>query len=652
MELTKRFLDKLKSNEVVPFIGAGFSVPSGAISWKELLEIMVNQNVADPDAFLNTDLDLIDLAEHFDSLQISELAFYETASGLLDNKKLKPNKYHNALSEINFSTYVTTNWDTLLESTFETAEIDYHKFHNDDGVTFYNPSSKVQLIKLHGDITIVKSLVYKKSHYSEFWEKRRILEALITTLTTTKSFLFLGYGLGDPNIRDLLRTVKQRTSNTSREHYALVYGKDDNLYSFWKDLGVQTILAPNFDSKKKNYEESTILFLELLKNSSKKTTMSNLERSKFINEEISQLTLERKPSSCLRMRGALGWLSNPVPDDKNFVYGSLEQDCEERKMTELIYDFLSKSTTNKVLCILHLNTEPLKSKYTSGSLIKRLEMIKESLVKFSGQIEIVHNYLPSHSNQMIINDNVILFGDKQMHIGGILRVSITRNKVFVNNEIERFDHDFKDIAQKNIEGGTPLKEYISTMLSGEIEKLKSQFNYQKIDLLSKALTFAILKHHEHKQTREDGLTPYGVHLIRVVSILQNISKATNYEVLISGALHDILEDTDVSYDKLRSDYGEQVAINVFALSIAKGSNFDQYLLQLKKASKDVQRIKLADKLDNVNDLIRFKKLTFGTSSSKIYLKEAEAVLDICKDGCPILAVELKNSIEKAIKIFS
>ena len=123
------------------------------------------------------------------------------------------------------------------------------------------------------------------------------------------------------------------------------------------------------------------------------------------------------------------------------------------------------------------------------------------------------------------------------------------------------------------------------------------------DIILGAKKFAQEKHKNQK--RKDGVTPYSDHLEGVVNRLKNLG-VTDKDVLCAAWLHDIIEDTDVTFDQINERFGREVAEIVLSLSkdqnILKKDREVQYINQLKDASFQTKIIKLCDISANLKDL--------------------------------------------------
>lgn len=127
-------------------------------------------------------------------------------------------------------------------------------------------------------------------------------------------------------------------------------------------------------------------------------------------------------------------------------------------------------------------------------------------------------------------------------------------------------------------------------------------------MIQKALEFAIKAH--EGQTRKDGVTPYIVHPVGVADrVRQN---GGTVEMYVAALLHDVVEDTDVTLDQVRQEFGDVVAQLVFELTdvytseaFPSKNRAERKFLEndrLSKISLEAKRIKLADIDYNVHDL--------------------------------------------------
>jgi len=130
-------------------------------------------------------------------------------------------------------------------------------------------------------------------------------------------------------------------------------------------------------------------------------------------------------------------------------------------------------------------------------------------------------------------------------------------------------------------------------------------------LLNKAYVFATKAHGD--QMRHSG-DPYYAHPIEVAGILATLKLDT--ASICTALLHDVLEDTDTTYDEMAKIFGAEIAdlvqgvtkLGTLELSVPNASrekqqaeNFQKFVLAM---SKDVRvlLVKLCDRLHNMRTL--------------------------------------------------
>lgn len=155
-----------------------------------------------------------------------------------------------------------------------------------------------------------------------------------------------------------------------------------------------------------------------------------------------------------------------------------------------------------------------------------------------------------------------------------------------------------------------------------------------------ALTFARRAH--AGQTRSTG-EPYISHPISVAKSVEQYKKSHNLDALISAAyLHDTLEDTDTTHEDLERLFGGLVASLVKELTSNKDEikrlGKTEYLSRKMAAMTSYALvIKLADRLDNVQDITTAKTLEWR----KRYRDETEKILDYIEKNRVLSATHQK-----------
>lgn len=144
-------------------------------------------------------------------------------------------------------------------------------------------------------------------------------------------------------------------------------------------------------------------------------------------------------------------------------------------------------------------------------------------------------------------------------------------------------------------------------LNDIIEKAKSYLPNQSLELIKKAYDYSAELHKD--QVRLSG-EPYINHPIETAYTLAEL-KMDEY-CISAGLLHDVLEDTLVSYEELSKEFGEEIAqlvdgvtkIGKIQFTSKADRRAENYRKMLIAMAKDIRVIiiKLADRLHNIKTL--------------------------------------------------
>lgn len=130
------------------------------------------------------------------------------------------------------------------------------------------------------------------------------------------------------------------------------------------------------------------------------------------------------------------------------------------------------------------------------------------------------------------------------------------------------------------------------------------------DLLDRAIIFAV-RAHAGTERRGKGF-PYIVHPLEAVEIVATITP--DQELLAAAALHDTVEDTDVTIEQIREEFGERIAelvaseSDTFEEGVSEEDSWHSRkraaIERLANASHDAKIVALGDKLSNMRAIAR------------------------------------------------
>ena len=130
------------------------------------------------------------------------------------------------------------------------------------------------------------------------------------------------------------------------------------------------------------------------------------------------------------------------------------------------------------------------------------------------------------------------------------------------------------------------------------------------DLLDRAIIFAV-RAHSGTERRGKGF-PYIVHPMEAVAIVATMT--SDQELLAAAALHDTVEDTDITVDQLRAEFGDRIACLVADESdvcfegVSEEASWharkQAAIDRLSKVSHEAKMVALGDKLSNMRAIAR------------------------------------------------
>jgi len=186
-----------------------------------------------------------------------------------------------------------------------------------------------------------------------------------------------------------------------------------------------------------------------------------------------------------------------------------------------------------------------------------------------------------------------------------------------------------------------------------LSKIRSYNKFLNADILSKAYNFALEAHKNQK--RFSGL-PYIVHPIAVADILTELK--LDSATIITGLLHDTIEDTKATYDIVLKEFGKEVAdlvdgvtkISALEEKGAENSQAENFRKLILATSKDIRvlLVKLADRLHNMRTINAFesqdKKKRISKETMEIYAPLADRMgMNAIRDELEDLSFSILNT---------
>ena len=185
-----------------------------------------------------------------------------------------------------------------------------------------------------------------------------------------------------------------------------------------------------------------------------------------------------------------------------------------------------------------------------------------------------------------------------------------------------------------------------------LSKIQSYNKFSSNEPLSKAYNFAIEAH--TNQRRMSG-APYVVHPVAVADILAELK--LDSATIITGLLHDTIEDTKTTYSLVLKEFGKEVAdlvdgvtkISALEEKAADSSQAENFRKLILATSKDIRvlLVKIADRLHNMRTINGFKseekKKRIAKETMEIYAPLAERMgMNLIRDELEDLSFSVLN----------
>lgn len=203
--------DKLRNDNIILFIGAGLPAALGLPTWGKLIDEIAEMLGYDPDVFKCSG-DYLSLAEFFQLVKENdwkqELKKWMNKSFTVSDDKVSDAPAYQALAKLNAKLIYTTNYDHSIETALRLQGKTYKRIVNTDDLVNISADA-VQVVKFHGDMDKMDSIVLSESNYFDRLDFSSPLDIRLRSDMLGKSILFIGYSLSDINMRFLLYKLDQ-----------------------------------------------------------------------------------------------------------------------------------------------------------------------------------------------------------------------------------------------------------------------------------------------------------------------------------------------------------------------------------------------------------------------------------------------------------
>ncbi|MDW4268632.1 SIR2 family protein [Staphylococcus saprophyticus] len=231
----EKYIKKMNVRPIL-FIGSGFSQRYiNAPNWEGLLEYLIEENTMikmplqyfiqqfDGDlSMVATELvkfyyeyawnnmedfpkELFDSSDKSIYLKYKISVFLKNATNDMDCSDENLKNELDILKTLSPHSIITTNYDNLIDKIFP----DYEVIIGQQIIKQKEATDIGHILKIHGTVENISSLIIEKSDYDEFNSKQIYLIAKLFTYFVEHPIIFIGYSINDVNIKTILNNVKK-----------------------------------------------------------------------------------------------------------------------------------------------------------------------------------------------------------------------------------------------------------------------------------------------------------------------------------------------------------------------------------------------------------------------------------------------------------
>jgi hypothetical protein len=222
MNIPYPIISDIAKGRCLPFIGAGFSknatLPAGLTmpDWNDLTRILGEQ------AGTPSGTPPLIVAQRYQD-KFGRVQLIEAIREALHPEKARPGQAHRAFSRLPFDTVYTTNFDLLLEEAYNRELRPFRSLVGELQLPFHAGRTASSIVKMHGDLRHEEHIIATQDDYDGFLSKYPVVATHLSAMLITRTPLFIGYSLSDPDFNKIREVVKSRLGDFERMSYVVQF---------------------------------------------------------------------------------------------------------------------------------------------------------------------------------------------------------------------------------------------------------------------------------------------------------------------------------------------------------------------------------------------------------------------------------------------
>lgn len=227
LERFRRLVHRFKTQQVIPFVGAGMSIPTGFLPWGDFLVSLLQADAPHEVPSVQGMLALgqyEEAAQHVHNVLTAGVLAAEMAERL-GSHRLQAIGSINLLPYLFAGEVVTTNFDYVVSNAYRDAGMPFATTicgADLRAAPVRLGSDNHALLRLHGEADVATARVLTLEEYNAVYSAGRDLRGLLAAIMGVRSFLFLGCSLGADRTIQALKEVKAESPVEIAPHFAFL----------------------------------------------------------------------------------------------------------------------------------------------------------------------------------------------------------------------------------------------------------------------------------------------------------------------------------------------------------------------------------------------------------------------------------------------
>ena len=219
MRIPNALVEAVRQRQAVLFAGAGMSYPSLRTLASHIRDAIGSEIQKDYEDYDFDQRTLEDVCDEYVALN-DRISLVNLLAALIPQNADPTPSHVQAVKAFRF--IITTNWDLLFEAAYRRIGQGYNILSSNEDAPNFNYDQH-NLLKIHGSVDRPLTLIATSEDYESYVDTHDMLLDRVAELLNNNTILFVGYGLRDEHLRQLLTRIRRTRGDWARRAYAVGY---------------------------------------------------------------------------------------------------------------------------------------------------------------------------------------------------------------------------------------------------------------------------------------------------------------------------------------------------------------------------------------------------------------------------------------------